>query len=60
MIEAGTKGYIFKNSKLKDLHEAIRTVYNGNTYNDKNMIRMLSLSATGDLLRYALEKKYDF
>lgn len=34
MLDAGAKGYILKNSSLKDLLAAIRTVYAGNTYFD--------------------------
>lgn len=113
MLAVGAKGYILKNSSLKELLLAIRTVYNGNTYYDanintsggipgakskgplskrqveilklialgktnqeiadqlfigkttvethrKNMIRILNLKGTGELLRYALESKYDF
>ncbi len=113
MLEAGAKGYILKNSNLKDLLESIRTVYNGETYFDrnivlpdctsskkskgvltkrqieilklvargktnqeiadqlfigkttvethrKNMIRKLNLKGSGELLRYALESKYNF
>lgn len=112
MLEAGAKGYILKNSSLKVVLEAIRTVSEGKTYYDqkitvpehkknssksvlstrereilqlisightshqiadtlfigkstvdthrKNMIRKLGLSGAGELLRYAVEKKYDF
>lgn len=112
MLDAGAVGYILKNSSLKVVLEAIRTVAEGKTYFDKkihlpsaeknksksvlstrekeilvligrgstsheiadelfigkstvdthrkNMIRKLGLSGAGELLRYALEKKYDF
>lgn len=112
MLEAGAVGYILKNSSLKVVLEAIRTVATGKTYFDKkihlptaekntsksvlssrekeilglisrgktsheiadqlfigkstvdthrkNMIRKLGLSGAGELLRYALEKKYEF
>ena len=112
MLDAGAVGYILKNSSLKIVLEAIRTVAEGKTYFDKkihlpngeknasksvlssrekeilglvglgktsheiaeqlfigkstvdthrkNMIRKLGLSGAGELLRYALEKKYDF
>ncbi|HDZ03415.1 hypothetical protein LCGC14_0785680 [marine sediment metagenome] len=113
MIAAGAKGYILKNSSLKELLLAIRTVYHGGTYFDpnivasdtsappkskgvltrrqkeilklvalgktnqeiadhlfigkttvethrKNMIRKLNLKGAGELLRYALESKYNF
>lgn len=112
MLDAGAVGYILKNSSLKVVLEAIRTVADGKTYFDKkihlssaeknksksvlssrekeilglisrgktsheiadqlfigkstvdthrkNMIRKLGLSGAGELLRYALEKKYDF
>jgi len=113
MLEAGARGYLLKNSQLKDLLESIRAVYTGNTYYDpnivipdkctpkktkglltkrqieilklvaqgktnqeiadqlfigkttvethrKNMIRKLELSGAGELLRYALESKYNF
>lgn len=112
MLNAGAIGYILKNSSLKVVLEAIRTVADGKTYFDKkihlpfaeknesksvlssremeilelisrgqtsheiadqlfigkstvdthrkNMIRKLGLSGAGELLRYALEKKYDF
>ncbi|MFS4467126.1 response regulator [Maribacter sp. 2210JD10-5] len=112
MLAAGAKGYILKNSSLKELLSAIRTVYNGGTYFDpnlvapkslsntskgiltgrqkeilklvalgktnqeianhlfigkttvethrKNMIRKLNLKGAGELLRYALESKYNF
>jgi len=114
MLEAGANGYILKNSSLKELLTAIRTVAAGETYFDpqltfshqkkpatrsktvltrrqieilkliakgktnneiadilfigrttvethrKNMIRALGLKGSGELLRYALERKYDF
>lgn len=112
MLQAGAKGYLLKNSSLKDLLLAIRTVAGGKTYFDaniilpkiehshkrslltrrqieilklvaqgktnneiaellfigkstvethrKNMIRTLGLQGSGELLRYALEKKYKF
>jgi len=113
MLQAGAKGYILKNSSLKELLFAIRQVHKGGTYYDpnlnlessgensgtkgvltkrqqeilkliakgktnqeiadglfigkttvethrKNMIRKLSLHGAGELLRYALDKKYDF
>ncbi len=112
MLDAGAVGYILKNSSLKVVLEAIRTIAEGKTYFDKkihlpsaeknksksvlssrekeilvlvgrgrtsheiadelfigkstvdthrkNMIRKLGLSGAGELLRYALEKKYDF
>lgn len=112
MLDAGAVGYILKNSSLKVVLEAIRSVAQGKTYFDKkihlpsaekntsksvlstrekeilvligrgstsheiadqlfigkstvdthrkNMIRKLGLSGAGELLRYALEKKYDF
>ncbi|MEO0571709.1 MAG: response regulator transcription factor [Bacteroidota bacterium] len=113
MIKAGAKGYILKNSSLKELLEAIRIVNAGGTYYDsniliphssskkkskgtltkrqieilklvalgrtnqeiadelfigkttvethrKNMIRKLHLKGAGELLRFALEKKYRF
>jgi len=37
MLAAGAKGYILKNSSLKDLLAAIRTVYAGNTYFDPSI-----------------------
>ncbi|TWO31753.1 response regulator transcription factor [Seonamhaeicola sediminis] len=37
MIEAGAKGYILKNSNLKELLYAIRQVYNGHIYYDSNI-----------------------
>jgi two-component system nitrate/nitrite response regulator NarL len=113
MLKAGAKGYILKNSSLKELLFAIRQVHKGETYYDanitlrssgeisktkgiltkrqqeilkliargktnqeiaeqlfigkttvethrKNMIRKLDLHGAGELLRYALDKKYDF
>ncbi len=112
MLQAGAKGYILKNSSLKELLNAIRLVAAGEEYYDssisitttakttkdnpltarqidilkliaqgktnheigeilfigkttvethrKNMIRALNLHGAGELLRYALEKKYDF
>ncbi|GAL67821.1 response regulator [Jejuia pallidilutea] len=115
MLEAGASGYILKNSALKEVYEAIVTVYRGETYFDanintnilnseiknkpkgiltkrqieileliaqgktsreiadllfigihtvdthrKNMARILGLQGKGELLRYALEKKYKF
>ncbi len=112
MLLAGAKGYILKNSSLKELLNAIRLVAAGEEYYDaaiqldrpikstrdnpltarqiailkliaqgktnpeiaeilfigkttvethrKNMIRALNLHGAGELLRYALEKKYDF
>lgn len=115
MLNAGASGYILKNSALKDVYEAILTVYKGETYFDanintnvlnseaankskgmltkrqieileligqgktsreiadllfigihtvdthrKNMVRILGLQGKGELMRYALEKKYKF
>ncbi|MEM1338408.1 MAG: response regulator transcription factor [Bacteroidota bacterium] len=112
MLAAGAQGYILKNSSLKVVLEAIRTVASGKPYYDKkiylpntkknssksvlssrereilqliakgrtshqiadalfigkstvdthrkNMIRKLGLSGAGELLRYAVEKKYAF
>ncbi len=113
MLDAGAVGYLLKNSSLKELLAAIRTVAYGQSYFDtniiipekgtekrkkslltkrqieilkliaqgntnqqiadalfigkttvethrKNMIRTLGLKGAGELLRYALEKKYDF
>ena len=37
MLAAGAKGYVLKNSSLKDLLSAIREVYKGNTYYDKQV-----------------------
>ncbi|GAB1857301.1 nitrate respiration regulation response regulator NreC [Flavobacteriaceae bacterium MHTCC 0001] len=115
MLNAGASGYILKNSSLQEVHKAIITVNNGETYFDanidtnslkaspsnktkgiltkrqleileqigqgktsreiadtlfigvhtvdthrKNMVRILGLQGKGELLRYALEKKYQF
>lgn len=115
MLDAGASGYILKNSALKEVYEAILTVYKGDTYFDanintnvlnsgaankskgvltkrqieileligqgktsreiadllfigihtvdthrKNMVRILGLQGKGELMRYALEKKYKF
>lgn len=112
MLDAGAKGYLLKNSSLKELLNAIRCVADGKTFYDaniilpnlqkpdkksiltkrqkeilklisqgktsqeigdllfiekttvethrKNMIRTLGLKGSGELLRYALDKKYDF
>ncbi|MGB5941838.1 MAG: response regulator transcription factor [Leeuwenhoekiella sp.] len=115
MLAAGADGYILKNSSLKTVLSAIRTVASGNAFYDKaidheisdlenpstqktlltprqiqilsligqgmtsreiaeklfigthtvdthrkNMARILGLKGKGELLRYALEKKYDF
>lgn len=115
MLNVGASGYILKNSALKDVYEAILTVYKGETYFDanintnvlnseaankskgvltkrqieileligqgktsreiadllfigihtvdthrKNMVRILGLQGKGELMRYALEKKYKF
>jgi DNA-binding NarL/FixJ family response regulator len=115
MIDAGASGYILKNSSLKEVLNAIVSVYEGNTYFDanintnalqvdgstkrkglltkrqveilelvaqgktsreiatqlfigirtvethrKNMIRILGLRGKGELMRYALDKKYRF
>lgn len=115
MLKAGATGYILKNSSLEEVHKAILTVSQGNTYFDanintniletsssnktkgtltkrqieileliaqgntsreiadilfigihtvdthrKNMVRILGLKGKGELLRYALEKKYKF
>jgi len=38
MLEAGAKGYILKNARLKDLIAAIRTVHAGNTYLDPSLV----------------------
>jgi two-component system response regulator NreC len=37
MLQAGAKGYILKNSSLKDLLQAVRDVYAGETYYDKQV-----------------------
>ena len=116
MIAAGASGYLLKNSPLDEVLNAIRTVYTGATFFDKNidptfltetstttqsksllsksekeilvmigqgkssneiaalrftsvstvekhrknMIRKLGLKGKGELLRYSLERKYDF
>ncbi|NER13206.1 response regulator [Leptobacterium flavescens] len=115
MMEAGADGYLLKNSELKNVLTAIKSVIGGKPYFDanltidpdgeagpkrkksllskrereillligqgktssdissmlfigqttvethrKNMIRKLGLKGKGELLRYALEKKYDF
>jgi two-component system, NarL family, response regulator NreC len=112
MLNAGAKGYILKNSSLKELLHAVRTVSSGKNYFDptlvipentqakskgplskrqieilkliatgktnqeiadllfigkttvethrKNMIRILNLKGAGELLRYAVESKYNF
>ena len=115
MLAAGASGYILKNSPLKNVLNAIRSVAKGDTYFDgdinvaalnqdadvaekgkltkrqkeilqliadgktsreiadqlfigvytvdthrKNIIRILGLRGRGELMRYALEKKYDF
>lgn len=112
MLQAGAKGYLLKNSSLKDLLTAIRKVAKGETFYDaniilptkehshknslltkrqieilkliaqgktnediasvlfiekttvethrKNMIRALGLKGSGELLRYAIERKYRF
>ena len=114
MLDAGASGYILKNSALEEVLNAVRAVYNGNTYFDanvtvnnqkdsnkkakgiltrrqveilnliaqgktsreiadelfigihtvdthrKNMVRILGLQGKGELMRYALEKKYRF
>jgi two-component system response regulator NreC len=46
MLQAGAKGYILKNSSLKDLLQAIRSVYAGATYYDKQVKVPESLSAS--------------
>ena len=38
MLDAGAKGYILKNSSLKELLEAVRSVYMGGTYYDTNIV----------------------
>ncbi len=112
MQEAGAEGYIMKNSSLKVVLAAIRTVMDGETYFDatiknsnlkktdndiplskremeivkligegktsqeiadilfigkttvdthrKNILKKLSLQGKSELLRYSMEKKYDF
>lgn len=112
MMEAGASGYIMKNSSLKSVLAAIRSVINGDTYFDetiknstrnnsspdvplskrekeivkligqgktsqeiadllfigkttvdthrKNILKKLSLHGKSELLRYSMEKKYDF
>ena len=50
-------------SRGKTSHEIADQLYIGKSTVDthrKNMIRKLGLSGAGELLRYALEKKYDF
>ncbi|MEP2059836.1 MAG: response regulator transcription factor, partial [Maribacter litoralis] len=114
MLEAGADGYILKNTALKEVLEAINSVYEGKKFYDrnitvtntskvsisskglltkrqteilnliaqgktsreisehlfigihtvdthrKNMARILGLKGKGELLRYAMEKKYKF
>nr|WP_322624647.1 response regulator transcription factor [uncultured Flavobacterium sp.] len=111
MQDAGASGYILKNSSLKNVLEAIRTVYRGETYFDsglkkqektdsdevplskrekeilklvgegktsqeiadtlfigkatvdthrKNILKKLNLQGKSELMRYSMEKKYDF
>lgn len=111
MQEAGASGYILKNSSLKNVLDAIRTVYRGETYFDsgikrsekkdqddvplskrekeilrlvgegktsqeiadalfigkttvdthrKNILKKLNLQGKTELIRYSMEKKYDF
>lgn len=111
MQEAGASGYILKNSSLKNVLEAIRTVHRGETYFDngitktekkdtdevplskrekeilrlvgegktsqeiadalfigkttvdthrKNILKKLNLQGKSELMRYSMEKKYDF
>ncbi len=111
MQEAGASGYILKNSSLKKVIEAIRTVHKGETYFDsgikgkettvtdevplskrekeilklvgegktsqeiadtlfigkttvdthrKNILKKLNLQGKTELMRYSVEKKYDF
>lgn len=115
MLAAGASGYILKNTRLKEVLRAVRTVAQGDTYFDaslnvgtradkarkttkgkltrrqkeilkligegktsreigealfigihtvdthrKNMTKILGLKGKGELLRYALEKKYRF
>ncbi|WCO02696.1 response regulator transcription factor [Psychroserpens ponticola] len=115
MLDAGATGYVLKNSSLKEVLKAIRTVAKGEIYFDanintnvlnpennskkkglltkrqieilqlialgktsreiadelfigihtvdthrKNMARILGLQGKGELMRYALEKKYKF
>ncbi len=114
MVDAGATGYLLKNTSLKEVLKAIKTVFNGEQYfgkdvninainnvvlktkgtlskrqleilalvaqgktsreiseqlfigvqtvntHRKNMNRILGLKGKGELLRYALDKKYDF
>jgi two-component system response regulator NreC len=111
MQEAGASGYILKNSSLKNVLDAIRTVHRGETYFDsgikrsekkdqddvplskrekeilrlvgegktsqeiadalfigkttvdthrKNILKKLNLQGKTELIRYSMEKKYDF
>jgi len=48
---------------VAESHEIADELFIGKSTVDthrKNMIRKLGLSGAGELLRYALEKKYDF
>lgn len=46
MLKAGAKGYILKNSSLKELLFAIRTVHLGNTYYDPGIVTSESSGKT--------------
>lgn len=46
MLKAGAKGYILKNSSLKELLSAIRTVHLGNTYYDPGIVTSESTAKT--------------
>ena len=55
MLGAGAKGYILKNSSLKELLFAIRTVYSGNIYYDPSIV--ISTSSTISKTKGPLSKR---
>ncbi|MEM1338422.1 MAG: response regulator transcription factor [Bacteroidota bacterium] len=59
MLQAGAKGYLLKNSSLKNLLEAVRQVEKGNTYYDSNLPvgSVETLSPTGTKKKGKLSKR---
>ena len=54
MIEAGVKGYILKNSGIKEIEKGIFTVLNGDCYFSNELLRKLIIN-----LKHSTEKKAD-
>lgn len=54
MIEAGVKGYILKDSGIREIEKGIRTVLNGDCYFSNELLRKLIIN-----LKHSTEKNRD-